>query len=85
MNVETVPLSAGETLDFIVDIRNGLNSDQFLWAPKVSLVATAGAGAGTPHTYDAEKDFTGIGSPPLTAWQRLAQTLLLTSEFMFID
>ena len=77
----------GDTLDFIVDIADGLNSDQFLWSPKLTPTAhTTGAGGPpTPDTWDAEKDFSAQPKSRLTPWQQLAQVLMLSNEFMFVD
>jgi hypothetical protein len=89
LNVEALPMQQGDTVDFIVDINEGLNSDQFLWSPKVTAVpATAAAGATDAvlsETWDALKDFTGLAAQPLNGWQQLAQTLMLTNEFVFVD
>ena len=89
LNLEALPMQQGDTVDFIVDINEGLNSDQFLWSPKVAAVpATAVAGATDAvrsETWDALKDFTGSAAQPLNGWQQLAQTLMLTNEFVFVD
>ena len=89
LNVEALPMQQGDTVDFIVDINEGLNSDQFLWSPKVAAVpASAEAGATDAvrsETWDALKDFTGSAAQPLNGWQQLAQTLMLTNEFVFVD
>ena len=37
------------------------------------------------QSWDAQKDFTGPASVSLNLWQQLAQTLLLTNEFVFVD
>ena len=34
-NVDSLAVEAGDTIDFVVDIRDGLNSDQHLWAAKI--------------------------------------------------
>ena len=78
-------MSAGDTLDFIVDIRNGLNSDQFLWSPKITLVASSGSGGDGAPPWDAQKDFTGPPVALLSQWQQLAQALMLANEFVFLD
>jgi len=85
LNLDAMPMSAGDTLDFIVDIRDGLNSDQFLWAPKVTNVASTGAGGDNATAWDAQKDFTGPAITPLNRWQQLAQALMLANEFVFLD
>lgn len=80
LNVEALPMKTGETLDFIVDIRDGLNSDQFLWSPKIDTAVSGGV-----QSWDAQKDFTGPAAASLSPWQQLAQTLMLTNEFVFLD
>ena len=74
LNVEALPMQQGDTVDFIVDINEGLNSDQFLWSPKVAAVpASAEAGATDAvrsETWDALKDFTGSAAQPLNGSMR---------------
>ncbi len=87
LSLTAIEFQSGDTLDFIVDIADGLNSDQFLWSPKIvpSTHAT-GSGGDTPQeTWDAEKDFSAQPKQPLNAWEQLAQVLMLSNEFMFVD
>jgi len=86
LHIDAIPMSKGDTVDFVVDIRDGLNSDQFLWSAKITAVATAGAG-GDPgaSSWDAQKDFAGRPMTSLTPWQQLAQALMLANEFVFVD
>ncbi len=94
MDVESVELKKGDTIDFVVDIGKELNSDQFLWAPRIELRRPNGSEAapraGVPKVesatnWDATKDFAGPLVEPLTPRQQLAQVLLLTNEFLFVD
>ena len=78
LDVERVDVEPGETIDFVVDIRNGLNSDQYLWAPTIREV-----GPGT--SWDARRDFAGPSTPPLAPVEQLAQVLLMANEFLFVD
>ena len=78
----SVEVRAGDTLDFVVDIRGSLNSDQFTWAPIVSAVS-AGDKAGT--TWNARDDFGDLPVPQLGPWEQLAQALLMANEFCFVD
>ncbi|MES2570015.1 MAG: PSD1 and planctomycete cytochrome C domain-containing protein [Verrucomicrobiota bacterium] len=78
-SVARVDVQAGETLDFIVDPRGGDNSDSFNWAPVVQ---------GDQSRWAASEGFEGPPSPrsaPLTAWEKYAQALLQTNEFVFVD
>ena len=74
-------------LGFITDIGDGLNSDQFLWAPQLIVTqAIAGSGGDTPaETWDAKKDFNSQPKTSLNAWEQLSQVLMLSNEFMFVD
>jgi hypothetical protein len=79
--LESVAVEAGETLDLVVDCLGGDDSDSFAWAPRLRQVEPAAAG----QTWDARADFEGPPPPPLTPWQRLAQVLLLSNEFAYVD
>ncbi len=83
-NVERVEVKRGDTIDFSVDLRKSIDSDSFLWAPKIRYLEEAGGRAGA---WNARTDFSG---PPkqlraLTAWEKYAQVLLLSNELMFVD
>jgi hypothetical protein len=73
-----IAVKVGDTIDFIVDLGETLNSDQFLWVP----VIQAGDG-----TWNAQEDFDGPKPAPkfLTPWEQYAQVLLLANEFAFVD
>jgi len=82
MNVEQLDLQAGDTIDFVVDIVKELNSDQFLWAPVIRPLEPAS----TDATYwDATRDYSGPSVRKLTKLEQLAQVLMLTNEFWFVD
>jgi hypothetical protein len=87
LSLAAIAFQKGETLDFIVDIDIGLNSDQFLWSPQLSATqAIAGSGGDMPaEVWDAKKDFTASPKTTLTSWEQLAQVLMLSNEFMFVD
>ena len=82
LDVKALPVVAGETIDFVVDIDTVLNSDQYLWGTTL----TEKAGSGNAATvWSSQKDFVRLEAPHLTAWEQLAQTLLCSNEFMFVD
>ena len=86
LNFDTLAFKAGETLDFVVDIGEVLNSDQFLWSMRIQQNGTAGAGGETREpTWDAEKDFAAQPRSQLNNWEQLVQVLMLANEFMFVD
>ena len=79
--VETLAVEPGDTIDFIVDIRNVLNSDQYLWSAEIRELNKSEGGS----TWDSVRDFSGPPSRRLTPLEQLAQVLLMANEFMFID
>jgi hypothetical protein len=87
--VESLAVKKGDTIDFVVDFRAGLNSDMFKWAPVIKVVdAASSLGDGHATEWDAKKEFGGPPAEPdkpLSAWEKFAQVLLLANEFMFVD
>ena len=83
LNVATLAIEPGETIDFLVDIGGGLNSDQFLW--EISLTDTQESSEKPAKTWDAKSDFPANHVTPLTAWEQLTQALLCSNEFLFVD
>jgi mono/diheme cytochrome c family protein len=88
--IPSVEVHRGETLDFIVDFRDGLNSDMFKWAPVITRIGPLAAESSEPadKKWDAKKEFAGPAAPPtvpLTPWEQYAQVLLLSNEFVFVD
>ena len=81
LDVDSIDVKAGDRIDFVVDLREGLNSDEFLWAPKIRPLPKSD---GSP-SWDAARDFAGPKPPRLTPWEQLAQVLLLSNETMFVD
>ncbi|HEU0010044.1 MAG TPA: PSD1 and planctomycete cytochrome C domain-containing protein [Verrucomicrobiae bacterium] len=84
--IESIEVKRGDTLDFMVDFRASLNSDDFKWAPTIKLVSPP-AGAEVTE-WSAKREFTGPESMPaqrLSAWEQFAQVLLLANEFVFLD
>ncbi len=79
--VARVHLKAGQTLDFVVDCKSGPGWDSFAWSPQIAGIE------GTNGTWNAADGFSGPKSakPSLSAWERYAQALLMTNEFVFVD
>ena len=80
LDVAALDVVAGQTIDFLVDIGDGLSYDQFLWQIRI-LSQDAG---GEPIVWDASQDFEGVSSERLDPWEQLTQVLLCTNEFLFI-
>ncbi len=75
-------VEAGDTVDFITDCRENPGYDAFHW--NVTLRLTSGAND-PGQMWDSVTGFHGPLAPPLNRWQQLAQVLLMSNEFMFVD
>ncbi|MES2707058.1 MAG: PSD1 and planctomycete cytochrome C domain-containing protein [Verrucomicrobiota bacterium] len=84
LNAEKMVLKAGDTVDFVTDINGTLESDQFLWRIRIQLPDSP---AEPPLEWSSDADFSAaaLKMKPLSPWEQLAQTLMLTNEFLFID
>lgn len=90
VDIQLGPLSlqAGDQIDFVVDHYNDLNHDQFDWSPRIRESPAAIAGSEAPPAaadWDSARDFVGPPTQRLSAWELLAQTLLMSNEFVFLD
>ncbi|MFM8470470.1 MAG: PSD1 and planctomycete cytochrome C domain-containing protein [Limisphaerales bacterium] len=91
MRVTSTAVKSGDTIDFIVDYRANLNSDEFKWAPVITELNTAAATGAAPvlvKEWDAKKDFRGVevpAQPALKPWEQLVQVLLAANEFSYVD
>ncbi|MBX3450967.1 MAG: PSD1 domain-containing protein [Planctomycetaceae bacterium] len=81
-DLDNISVEPGDWIDFVVDIKEQLNSDQYLWAPEVTV---QGGEQQSPGTWNAQRDFAGPPVTQLTPWEQLAQALLLSNEFFFVD
>jgi hypothetical protein len=80
LDVEKVDLEPGETIDFVVDIGDVLNSDQYFWRCRLTKAA-----ADATVTWNSELDFPKNTTQHLTPLEQLAQVLLCSNEFLFVD
>ncbi|MCA9024128.1 MAG: PSD1 domain-containing protein [Planctomycetaceae bacterium] len=78
LNVESLQVAAGDTIDLVVDIRDVLNSDQFLWTAKIT-------DTDSETTWNSETDFPDEIVRQLNGWEQLAQVLFCSNEFLFVD
>jgi len=82
--IPAIAVGPGDMLDFAVDCRENGNSDAFSWAPQIDLAVQPG-GSPRAASWSGRQDFTGPPPPLLSPWEQIAQALLLTNEFWFID
>jgi hypothetical protein len=85
LDVDSIQLHAGDTLDFVVDLNANLNSDQFLWSPRLEVIDRRDGQNSAANEWNAERDFVGPRDTFLDPWEQLAQVLLLSNEFLFVD
>ena len=84
--LQRVTVKAGEILDFTVDCRDTNTSDGFRWVPTIRLlVMPEKAPKGMQTVWDPQADFKAPPPPKLTPLEQMAQALIITNEFMFID
>jgi hypothetical protein len=74
--VERIEVRKGDTLDFAADCLDNVAYDRFGWAPVLRM---------GDETWSAEADFSGPGEASLGPWEKYAQVLLETNEFVFVD
>lgn len=91
-NLDQIHLRKNDTIDFIVDIAGHLGYDSFVWSPVItmsSLKTITTSKANTKQTplrqWNYTKEFRKPDSVQIDPWQSLAQILLLSNEFQFID
>jgi len=74
-------LIAGKPLDFIVDCRDADAYDTFELFVEVAICDALGKTV----MHRSPDDFHGPEAPPLDRWQQLAQSLLMSNEFIFLE
>ncbi len=91
-DVKRIAVKTGDTVDFMVDCgRDGdYNSDQFDWSVTVTKEAAVEpvAGDDTGGSWSSQSEFSGPApkpAMPMNAWEKYAQVLLESNEFMFVD
>ncbi len=86
--IEALPVEQNEVINFVVDQNATVDSDSFKWAPTVSLRLDPKASSGITRTeWNARSDFSGSREKPqpLSPWEKFAQVLLISNEFIFVD
>ncbi len=89
--LEGIDVKAGDTLDFVVDCRQSVTSDSFSWPVvlKMRNIPQNAAGGDDVTEWNSQNDFAGPETKPrgtpLTPWEKYAQVLLETNEFVFVD
>lgn len=86
MSLEQVVVKAGDSIDFVVLCGINNDSDSFTWNPVISTQADPKNLAAITE-WNNREDFSGPKETPkpLNAWEKYAQTLLMSNELVFID
>ncbi len=74
-----IAVEAGDTIDFVVDCGENENNDSFSWAPVIEDQSNPSA------RWSSAQQFRGPAARALDSWAQLAQVLLLSNEFQFVD
>ena len=79
---ETLDVRSGQQIDFVTDCRTNESYDSF----SSTLMVTQIVNGKVQRVWSSEKDFRDrTGANHMDAWSQLAQALLLTNEFVFVD
>ncbi len=82
VNTSDLSVKAGDAIDFVVDCGENESFDSFEW----KVVIDQSVDGARVRRWDSEKEFSGARpTGRLTPAAQLAQTLLLTNEFLFVD
>lgn len=81
IDVDAGQVNRGDELYCVVDCRDGDAYDSF----ELTVAVTIGDGAGGQAVLRSNDQFHGPLPPPLDRWQQLAQVLLMSNEFLFVD
>lgn len=80
--IADITIAPGDIVDFIVDCRTGNAYDSFTWSYTLRLDEAPD----WPHpVWDSTASFQAKVAPILGRWEQLAQALLMSNEFAFID
>jgi hypothetical protein len=77
-NVTGLSVKAGQAIDLVTDCVGDPSHDSFEWTVRIQYDSTG-------ETYDSSKELPGPKLEPMNAWSQLAQALLASNEFAFID
>jgi hypothetical protein len=83
-----IRVNKGDALDFIVSSVNGKETGAYQWSPSIVMPGVdMPAMPGMARRWDARVDFSDPNSQlkPLSAWEELAQAILLSPEFAVLE
>lgn len=86
-DLKNITVKRGDALDFIVTSRGTSEDDSFRWVP---ILHMPGAKPGEEYVWNAQREFSGpvkekLQTQPFSAWERLAQALLMSNELIYVN
>jgi Protein of unknown function (DUF1549)/Protein of unknown function (DUF1553)/Planctomycete cytochrome C len=72
-------VQAGHKIDFVTDCIGNQDNDGFKWRIRLKYLD------GAEEAFDSNKELPEPINSPLNSWQQLAQALLASNEFAFVD
>ncbi len=75
---DSIEVKAGDAIDLVTDSLGEHSHDSFEW--KVRIQYQAGG-----ETFDSSRELPTERQPPLNNWEQLAQALMASNEFAFVD
>ena len=89
IHLENLDIKPGDSIDLIVTSRGENAFDDFSWSPRIVEVGINAAGsayaASQWRSEDAFRRSIPFWEGGLDPWEQLAQVLLISNEFMFVD
>jgi len=89
IHIENLEIEPGDHIDLVVDSRGENAFDEFSWSPRIVEVGTNPAGrpyaAAQWRSEEAFRRSVPLWQGGLDPWEQLAQVLLMSNEFMFVD
>jgi len=89
-SVNRFPVQAGDTVDLIVDCKDNPGHDSYQWAPTIRATRSQEGQLERGTVWDVAKDFQTaslrqIPASQVDPWLQLAQVILASNEFIFVD
>jgi cytochrome c553 len=81
LNTQAVSVEAGDLIDWVASCGKNPASDAFTWTGEVRLEFDDESS----NRWASDKGFEPPAPAPLDGWEQLAQALMLTNEFMYVD
>jgi hypothetical protein len=85
MDIESLTVQPGDTLDFVVDSGGELKNDQFVWVVSIKETVDGAVPTDSPTNWNSERDFRHDTTEALAPLEQLAHLLLMSNELMFVD